>query len=747
MDLTLIIIVLVFTAIVLAIVVFFQIIEYGVTTLHLKHNPGKVSPVSSNPDIEKLRESLQADTFVLPDNQPAASAQPASGDSLPSPLSAYELLAEFLADNGCKPVVLDDDTPQRRRIAFIYQGSSFIASASAESGDLNLVYNDFYDADTSEADTLSRIVDHYAGILHTLKVYTTFNDEENTVQLNLALETRHAAADDIADFVSQACIIASNILEDMAKNNYQSSPEVKLNARRCKYLLYEEEFQHSEHQLSADAHNPLTVGTILTTLFDKTDAINVCRMNVLSNGKNSVFKDASLIFNYNIIPAVYDVHHKKLFHNTVIQVDTYTNNYLLQLDAFTQSDLVVYIRLNAMQTPRFANNSLSKQTSFPETISLVMAYDINPYCNIHDEFNYMWHDAQDKILDNRESALSEEQKMLVSMPFTKTSEICYHGYKLFLNKRYYEAIVTLLPVYDKLKRKYYSEDKERDPFFHVCYIIGFCYSELRQYDRAYFYLEIAQTANRYNYTMEYINALANAGDIRTFYEIDRMIDILEDKIKRNENHEPTAQQDEYYQFLLRRRGYTCIELRMLDEAENIFNKLLEFPDSENYARNELGYIQELRRQNKNTQQTNNNINISNPMNTTISNGRRIASDRITTLDKGEIFVFGSNIYGNHGGGAAYTAFNHFGAEWGKGEGLYGQSYALPTMEGYDSFRNAVSRFTDFAAQHPDLTFLVTAVGCGIAGYTVEQVAPMFSDAARLENVYLPQSFWNYISLP
>jgi hypothetical protein len=128
-------------------------------------------------------------------------------------------------------------------------------------------------------------------------------------------------------------------------------------------------------------------------------------------------------------------------------------------------------------------------------------------------------------------------------------------------------------------------------------------------------------------------------------------------------------------------------------------------------------------------------------NTQIINGRRIASDRISDLGANEIFVFGSNIQGAHGGGAAWYAHKKFGAEWGVGEGLTGRTYALPTMEGDASLKKAVEHFITCAKAHPELTFLVTAVGCGIAGYTPGEVAPLFREATTLENVYLPQVFW------
>ena len=123
---------------------------------------------------------------------------------------------------------------------------------------------------------------------------------------------------------------------------------------------------------------------------------------------------------------------------------------------------------------------------------------------------------------------------------------------------------------------------------------------------------------------------------------------------------------------------------------------------------------------------------------------RITPSQINVLANGEIFVFGSNFEGKHMGGAARVAEDKFGAVWGIGEGLQGKSYAIPTMEGLDNLAPAVQRFTSFARQHKELKFYVTAIGCGIAGYQPEQIAPLFLDAAYLNNVYLPLSFWKVI---
>ena len=120
-------------------------------------------------------------------------------------------------------------------------------------------------------------------------------------------------------------------------------------------------------------------------------------------------------------------------------------------------------------------------------------------------------------------------------------------------------------------------------------------------------------------------------------------------------------------------------------------------------------------------------------------------DYIDSLLPGQIFVFGSNALGYHTGGASGTARKRFGAVWGQAEGLQGQCYAIPVDYGKNlrkdgEVRAAVGRFIAFAKDHPELFFLVTRGGCGIAGYHDEEMAQFFIDALEMKNVSLPKSF-------
>lgn len=124
---------------------------------------------------------------------------------------------------------------------------------------------------------------------------------------------------------------------------------------------------------------------------------------------------------------------------------------------------------------------------------------------------------------------------------------------------------------------------------------------------------------------------------------------------------------------------------------------------------------------------------------------RITPEWIDTLKDNEIFVFGSNLAGMHGGGAARVARLRFGAVLGNGVGIQGQSYAIPTMQGgVENIRPYVNDFVAYAQQHPDQQFLVTPIGCGIAGFDPEDIAPLFEGAKKVKNISLPESFWEVI---
>jgi hypothetical protein len=135
------------------------------------------------------------------------------------------------------------------------------------------------------------------------------------------------------------------------------------------------------------------------------------------------------------------------------------------------------------------------------------------------------------------------------------------------------------------------------------------------------------------------------------------------------------------------------------------------------------------------------MNIEQELRNVFSNRPQFTPEHITSLLSDEVFVFGSNMGGYHGGGAARVALDKFGAIWGQGVGLQGQSYAIPTMQGgVKTIKPYVDKFIEFATEHGEKYFYVTRIGCGIAGFSDEDIAPLFEATLALPNVCLPESF-------
>jgi len=135
---------------------------------------------------------------------------------------------------------------------------------------------------------------------------------------------------------------------------------------------------------------------------------------------------------------------------------------------------------------------------------------------------------------------------------------------------------------------------------------------------------------------------------------------------------------------------------------------------------------------------------------TIIYGDRITPDNITELKENEVFVFGSNESGRHGKGAAKTAMK-WGAKYGQAKGLQGRTYGIPTVNASISnklslvkIKYYIGLFYGDCLYSKHLTFLVTPIGCGLAGWADKDIAPLFIDFIDLENVHLPKSFWNIL---
>ena len=130
---------------------------------------------------------------------------------------------------------------------------------------------------------------------------------------------------------------------------------------------------------------------------------------------------------------------------------------------------------------------------------------------------------------------------------------------------------------------------------------------------------------------------------------------------------------------------------------------------------------------------------------------RTTPDVITKLNENEIFIFGSNLSGRHGKGAAKTALG-WGAKYGQASGIQGKTYGIPTKDAsirrtlsIEEIKPFVDDFIEWAKYHSGNIFYVTEIGCGLAGLKPKEVAPLFKEAINVDNIHLPARFWHKLS--
>ena len=231
--------------------------------------------------------------------------------------------------------------------------------------------------------------------------------------------------------------------------------------------------------------------------------------------------------------------------------------------------------------------------------SVLLAYDLRSTKQLQDEFVYMWKEAKSKVANGEENQLTEEQRLIANVESVDAARFVYRSRTLHRQKRYYEATSCLENAYRLLNSNIDKKSlDERNLFLEVCYMLGFCYNELQQYDRAYYYLTFVTGVNRTLYAEEYVNCMIYLGDYRSLMTIDGILEDLHNSIVEDEEGEVEQSVHSFLQFLYRRKAYVLVELHRFDEAEEMLRQMIDDPESGDFALDELAYIQQLREKDK-----------------------------------------------------------------------------------------------------------------------------------------------------
>lgn len=378
---------------------------------------------------------------------------------------------------------------------------------------------------------------------------------------------------------------------------------IKEALRTGAYLSEELEFQNQKEgfQWRASRDHTVILGTMLNRIFDirKEDLFRLYVVYMQRDGQiGKEIIQPDTIWNFDLCKAMADEEHPGMFYNQVTLCISYArmetdNTVLIHLKENGGDEQIRFIRASIMRTisTEEGDVSFSATRNQPETCSILFAYDLTDPQKRIAEFEKKVKKVAEKYAKGKE--LDMDETALIAKIAPEVGWNYSWGHEAFNEKRYWDALLYLENAFYLLKEKFFDDtlsDEGLDVFYHCCYLIGFCYDEMKLYQKAYYYLSFVWPLNNITYNYEYINCLVHGKDPRAIQEIDDELEQLADL----KNEEITEETSGYFCFLLRRRAYVLTDMNRLDEAEELLKKLLKTDDRTEYIQGELDYIRQLR---------------------------------------------------------------------------------------------------------------------------------------------------------
>lgn len=404
------------------------------------------------------------------------------------------------------------------------------------------------------------------------------------------------------------------LFNEQQNEEKEDDPELEnAELRRTHFLLREQEFAHQPKQWQWRMHETkkLLLGEFLNTFLDSEEIV-LKELKVTTN-ELSILSDSSMINNFDLLsPMVNSMGDETaLFFDHATLIVTYllpfkarfadSQRMIIDIKSEGKAENSYYFRITCTIPALSVGKdvSLNSDRNQSKSYSLLVAFDTSSDARKKMEFEYLWEDAKEKILNGRKEDLTEEQRLICDCTLQNDAYYLYWGKNRFLAERYYEALLHLENAYYSLQSRFHAlSNSEKEMFYETCYLIGFCYCEFQQYQRAYFFLDITFTQNRITHTQEYVNCLANSKDFRAIHIIDSLLNNLQQPGNSEEELPPHIVS--FIHFLRRRKAYVLIDQEKLDEAAEIFSSMLNEPENSDYALDELAYIQQLKEQKLNT---------------------------------------------------------------------------------------------------------------------------------------------------
>ncbi len=366
------------------------------------------------------------------------------------------------------------------------------------------------------------------------------------------------------------------------------------------FLLHEQEMMHQKSGPSwrGDKDEKITIDKLLNTLFGVKQFEPVSLR--LSIERMQPLEDAKEIHGYDVSSLLIEngkqIREEASMELQYVDLSGPLNRTMeFHLNSENTTERTIYYRITMTLIPLSVNRHIpiGSELTKSKVVSILAAYDLTCPEERLAEFHLMWEDALQKRKRDQEKEMTEEQKLMCESSQPKLAYLVFRGKRLFLNHCFYEALQYLLDAFN-FEQSIYGELKpaEKNLFYEVCYLIGFCYCELNLYRQAYYYLDIVFPLHRVTYTEELVNSLVNGHDFRAINFIDGLLENVENNIAVNEQEDMVV--NSFTNFLKRRKAYVYIDLQRYDEAEALLKKMLDDPDNTDFAIGELAYLQKIK---------------------------------------------------------------------------------------------------------------------------------------------------------
>ncbi len=521
----------------------------------------------------------------------------------------------FLKNCNCTYRLEEEPDECQTRVFFDYQAGHFIAVVKDSNVGVEVNFPSFADMPVSEVQLVRSMCNKANSQSTVLKYVYTFDEDDSKLRVHLSFFC-NVVIDEQMTFLLNSCFFFQrDFLDDykQAKENQErhSTDDLEFSfeqMRRERHLLAMQEMRHDATSGFEGWRGNDTKHLMLGDFMEKAVGITGFPrgMTVMRNGAVEVVEaedlrqwdltrllvtgqGADAVLAHSDAVAVVS-----LLEMNAEQQDERERILTITAQAEGSDEKSLYMRVTACLSalPVSRTNSLAGNHP-PKAVSVLMAYDKADNEQRQQEFDYMWMDARLRIRDGEE--LSEQQQLIYDIARANIAYNLYWGKSLMLDKRYFEALLHFENAYRDLLPEFFQLNEHlRNTFMDICYYIGFCYMEMRQYEKAFYYLQFFDNDQSVRRVSEWVNCLTNSQDIRVFKAIDETLAALADQYKKADEVPEFLQ--EFVNFLRRRRAYALIDFNDLDEAEKAFKEMLEDPDNSDYAMGELAHIARLREQ-------------------------------------------------------------------------------------------------------------------------------------------------------